>query len=143
MTYFQKVRLYAAAESVVFTALLITWIGGFSKHLQMVLGWVHGFGWIALSILVFWGWVRRIFPGPLLAATVSPAGPLGALVGFEVLVRKHRQPGYAQSDVPAEPAERPHPVPHPSGAGTGGGAARRDPERVGGGGDRVRRSGDH
>ena len=97
MSYFQGVRLYAALESIVFTALLVTWIGGFDQHLQLVLGWIHGFGWIALCLLVAWGWIRRIFPGPLLAATVSPAGPLGALVGFEVLVRRQRGPGYARS----------------------------------------------
>jgi hypothetical protein len=126
MTYFQGVRLYAALESIVFSALLVTWIGGLDEHLQNVLGWVHGFGWIALSVLVLWGWIRRIFPGPLLAATVSPAGPLGALIGFEILVRKQRRPGYAHRDVSAERAERADAAAHPAGAGAGGGAARRD-----------------
>src|SRR4051812_11911469 len=97
------------------------------KQAQMVLGWVHGFGWIALCLLVLWGWIRRIFPGPLLAATVSPAGPLGALIGFEVIVRKQRRPGYAPGDVPAERPERADAAAHPAGAGAGGGAARRDP----------------
>jgi hypothetical protein len=127
MSYFQGVRLYAALESIVFSALLVTWIGGFSENAQMVLGWIHGFGWILLSILVLWGWIRRIFPGPLLAATVSPAGPLGALIGFEVLVRRQRRPGYAHPDVSPEPPERPDAAAHPAGAGAGGGAARRDP----------------
>jgi hypothetical protein len=126
MSYFQGVRLYAAAESLVFTALLVTWIGGLNEDLKLVLGWVHGFGWIALCLLVLWGWIRRIFPGPLLAATVSPAGPLGALIGFEVLVRRRRARGYAQPDVPAERAERPDAAAHPAGAGPRGGAARRD-----------------
>jgi hypothetical protein len=127
MSYFQGVRLYAALESLVFTALLVTWIGGGSEHAQMVLGWIHGFGWIALCLLVIWGWIRRIFPGPLVAATVSPAGPLGALIGFEVLVRRGRGPGYADRDVPSERPERPDAASHPAGAGAGGGAARRDP----------------
>src|SRR4051795_7996212 len=126
MTYFQGVRLYAALESIVFSALLVTWIGGFDEHLQLVLGWIHGFGWILLSILVLWGWIRRIFPGPLLAATVSPAGPLGALIGFEVLVRRGRSGGSLPADVPAERAERAHPVPDPAGSSAGGGAARHD-----------------
>jgi hypothetical protein len=126
MSYFQGVRLYAAVESIVFSALLVTWIGGFDEHLQLVLGWVHGFGWIALSLLVLWGWIKRIFPGPLLAATVSPAGPLGALIGFEILVRKHRGAGYAPDDVSAERPERPDALAHPAGAGAGGRTARRD-----------------
>ncbi len=91
MTYFQGVRLYAALESLVFSALLVTWIGGLGEHAQLVLGWVHGFGWIALSVLVLWGWIRRIFPGPLLAATVSPLGPVGSSIGLEYLARRERR----------------------------------------------------
>ena len=88
MSYFSRVRLYSALEATVFSALLVVWIGGADKHAQEVLGWVHGFGWIFLCLLVAYGWVRRIFPGWLLAATVSPLGPAGALVGFEWL--RHR-----------------------------------------------------
>ena len=88
MTYFQGVRLYSALEACVFTALLVVWIGGLGDRLKEILGWVHGFGWILLSLLVLWGWFRRIFPGPLLAATVSPLGPLGCTIGFEVLIRR-------------------------------------------------------
>jgi hypothetical protein len=94
VSYYRFVRLYSLVESTIFTALLVTWIGGLSEHAQLVLGWTHGFGWIALCVLVYVGCVRRIFPWPLLAATVSPLGPLGALVGFEVLrVRGRRRVG--------------------------------------------------
>src|SRR5919199_6948818 len=117
MTYFQGVRLYAGLESIVFSALLVVWIGGLSEHAQLVLGWVHGFGWILLSLLVLWGWIRRVFPGPLLAATVSPLGPLGALIGFEVLVRRRRDPGTFPDDVPAERPEHPDARPDPARAG--------------------------
>src|SRR5919202_1428926 len=105
MGYFQGVRLYAGLESIVFSALLVVWIGGLDDGLKEVLGWVHGFRWILLSLLVLWGWIRRIFPGPLLAATVSPLGPIGALIGFEVLVRIRRDPGTVSADVPAERTE--------------------------------------
>ncbi len=85
MSYFQAVRLYAAAESLVFSALLVVWIGKLSDDAKLVLGWVHGFGWIALCLLVARGCTTRVFPWPLLAATVSPAGPLGSSIGFLVL----------------------------------------------------------
>ena len=88
MTYFKAVRLYSALEATVFSALLVVWIGGADKHAQEVLGWIHGFGWIILCLLVYRGCVKRIFPWPLLAATVSPLGPLGCTIGFEVLVRR-------------------------------------------------------
>jgi hypothetical protein len=34
------------------------------------------------------GCVRRTFPWPLLAATVSPLGPLGSTIGLEYLARR-------------------------------------------------------
>jgi hypothetical protein len=91
VTYYRGVRLYSALEATIFSALLVVWIGGMSKHAQEVLGWVHGFGWIFLCLLVYRGCLRRIFPWPLLAATVSPLGPLGALIGFEVLRNRARR----------------------------------------------------
>ena len=90
MSYFQGVRLYSALEATVFSALLVVWIGGLNEHAKQVLGWVHGFGWIILCLLVYRGAVKRIFPWPLLAATVSPLGPLGCTIGFEVLLRRRR-----------------------------------------------------
>jgi uncharacterized membrane protein len=143
VSYFQAVRLYALLESLIFGALLVVWLGEVDEGAKTVLGWVHGFGWILLSVLVLYGWLRRIFPGPLLAATVSPAGPLGALVGFEVLVRRGRDTGTVGGDVPSERAEHAHPAAHPAGASARGGAARGDAERVGGGRGGVRRGGDH
>ena len=88
MSYFSAVRLYSALEATVFSTLLVVWIGGLDKSLQQTLGWVHGFGWIILCLLVYRGAVRRIFPWPLLAATVSPLGPLGCTLGFEILIRR-------------------------------------------------------
>ena len=88
MSYFQAVRLYAGLESCVFAALLVVWLGELSPGAKTALGWVHGWGWILLCLLVAWGFVRRLFPGPLLAATVSPLGPIGCSVGFEVLLRR-------------------------------------------------------
>lgn len=92
MSYFQFVRLYSAVECLLFASLLVVWIGELSAEAKTVLGWTHGFGWILLCLLVLWGWIRRVFPGPLLAATVSPLGPLGSTIGFEVLcARRNRE----------------------------------------------------
>jgi hypothetical protein len=90
VSYFQAVRLYSALEATVFSALLVVWIGDLDEGVKQVLGWVHGFGWIILCLLVYRGCVKRIFPWPLLAATVSPLGPLGCTIGFEVLLRTRR-----------------------------------------------------
>lgn len=88
MTYFQAVRLYSAFEVLLFTSLLVVWIGHVDETAEMVLGWSHGIGWIVLCVLVYVGCVRRVFPWPLLAATVSPFGPLGSSAGIEVVRRR-------------------------------------------------------
>ena len=91
MTYFQAVRLYSAFEVLLFSALLIVWLGELSAEAKTVLGWCHGVGWILLCCLVYLGCARRVFPWPLLAATVSPLGPVGSTIGLELLARRRRR----------------------------------------------------
>ena len=88
MSYFQAVRLYSLAEVCVFAALLVVAIGGLDERAEQVLGWTHGVGWIVLCVLVANGCRRRTFPWPLLAATVSPLGPVGSTAGLEYLARR-------------------------------------------------------
>jgi hypothetical protein len=89
MSYFQAVRLYSAIELTVFSALLVVWIGGLGDQAQLVLGWTHGFGWIALCAAIFHGCRRGVFPWPVLAAAVSPLGPLGSTLAIEITARRH------------------------------------------------------
>jgi hypothetical protein len=95
MSYFTAVRLYSLAEVCAFATLLVVAIGGLGEDAKLVLGWTHGVGWILLCLLVANGCRRGIFPWPLLAATVSPLGPVGCTVGIEYLARRRA----------AEPAE--------------------------------------
>jgi hypothetical protein len=88
VSYFQAVRLYSLAEVCVFTALIVVAVGGLDEHAERVLGWTHGFGWILLCLAVAHGCRRRVFPWPLLAATVSPLGPVGSSIGLEYLKRR-------------------------------------------------------
>ncbi|MFL6030140.1 MAG: hypothetical protein ACJ74D_08940 [Gaiellaceae bacterium] len=90
MSYFQAVRLYSAVELTVFTALVVVWVGGFSEHAKQVLGWCHGFGWIGLCIAIAVGCMRRVFPWPVLAAAVSPLGPLGSTIAIEIEAWRRR-----------------------------------------------------
>jgi hypothetical protein len=90
MSYFQAVRLYSAAELTVFTALVVVWVGGLGDHAKEILGWCHGFGWIGLCVAIFIGCRRGAFPWPVLAAAVSPLGPLGSTIAIEITAR--RQP---------------------------------------------------
>jgi hypothetical protein len=90
VSYFQAVRLYSIAEVCVFAALLTVAIGDFGESAEMALGWTHGVGWIILCLLVAHGCRRGSFPWPLLAATVSPLGPVGSTAGIEFLARRRR-----------------------------------------------------
>ncbi|HZI91760.1 MAG TPA: hypothetical protein VFD31_09065 [Thermoleophilaceae bacterium] len=92
MPYFSAVRLFSLFELALFTSLLVVAIGGWSEDAEMILGWSHGVGWILLCIAVAIGCRRRVFPWPLLAATVSPLGPLGSTAGIEYLVRARNRP---------------------------------------------------
>jgi len=87
VSYFQFVRLYSAVEVCIFASLLVVAIGDLGEEVETILGWTHGIGWIILCLLVAHGARRRIFPWPLLAATVSPLGPVGSTVGLEYLAR--------------------------------------------------------
>jgi hypothetical protein len=91
VSYFQAVRLYSLAEVCVFTSLLVVAIGDLGEHAELVLGWTHGIGWIALCLAVALGCRRGVFPWPLLAATVSPLGPIGSSIGLEYLARRRRR----------------------------------------------------
>ena len=91
MSYFTAVRVYSLFELGLFSALMVVAIGGLSEHAELVLGWSHGVGWILLCIAVAVGCARRVFPWPLLAATVSPLGPVGSTIGLELLSRGRRR----------------------------------------------------
>jgi hypothetical protein len=91
VTYFQAVRLYSLVEVCIFTSLLVVAIGGLGESAERALGWTHGFGWILLCLLVARGCRRKVFPWALLAATVSPLGPVGSSAGIEYLARRRRR----------------------------------------------------
>jgi hypothetical protein len=91
VSYFQAVRLYSLVEVCIFASLLVVAIGGLGESAERALGWTHGIGWIVLCLLVAHGCRRKIFPWALLAATVSPLGPVGSSAGIEYLARRRRR----------------------------------------------------
>jgi hypothetical protein len=90
VTYFTAVRIYSIFELCLFAALVVVAIGGGSEDVKTILGWSHGVGWLILCALVFYGATRGIFTWIVLAATVSPAGPLGSTLGIEFQARHRR-----------------------------------------------------
>ena len=54
----------------------------------MVFGWAHGIGFVALCVVIWIAAVRREAPYTLLAATLTPVGPVGSVIGIELIERK-------------------------------------------------------
>ena len=71
-----------------FTALLFFWIAPGYDSETALFGLLHGIGYLGLCALIFWAIMRREAPWPLLAATLTPFGPLGAVIGIELIERR-------------------------------------------------------
>ena len=77
-------------ELAIFTVLIIFWLlPGFDRE-TFIFGLSHGIGYIALCILIWIAILRHEAPYTLLAATLTPVGPLGSVIAIEVIERKRR-----------------------------------------------------
>ena len=75
-------------ELAIFGALIFFWlVPGFEGE-TFVFGLSHGIGYIALCLLIWAAVLRREAPYTLLAATLTPLGPLGSVVAIELIERK-------------------------------------------------------
>lgn len=82
------VKRVSWVELVVFAGLMVFWLlPGFETE-TMIFGWAHGLGFIALCLLIWVACIRKEAPYTLLAATVTPAGPVGSVIGIELIERK-------------------------------------------------------
>jgi hypothetical protein len=85
---FVWVKRVSWVELVIFMGLLLFWLlPGFETE-TMLFGWAHGLGFIALCLLMWVACIRKEAPYTLLAATVTPAGPIGSVIGIELIERK-------------------------------------------------------
>lgn len=85
---FERVKLFSWIELGVFAGLLIFWLlPGFETE-TMLFGWAHGLGFIALCIVIWVAVLRREAPYTLLAATLTPVGPVGSVIGIELIERR-------------------------------------------------------
>lgn len=101
---FAWVKWISWIELAVFAGLLVFWlVPGFDTE-TMVFGWAHGLGFIALCLLIWVACGRREAPYTLLAATLTPVGPVGSVIGIELIERK----GWGVADSPQRVAGSPH-----------------------------------
>ena len=87
------VKRLSFVELAVFAGLLIVWAIPGLKEETFVFGLAHGIGYIALCLLLWVAILRREAPFWLFAATLTPAGPIGSVIGIEWIERRQQSPG--------------------------------------------------
>jgi len=85
---FVWVKRLSWVELAIFAGLIAFWLlPGFETE-TMLFGWAHGLGFIALCVVIWIACVRRESPYTLLAATLTPVGPVGSVIAIELIERK-------------------------------------------------------
>jgi hypothetical protein len=85
---FAWVKRFSWLELGLFAGLLFFWaMPGFEVE-TMVFGWAHGLGFIALCLLVWVACGKREAPYTLLAATLTPVGPVGSVIAIALIEKK-------------------------------------------------------
>ncbi len=100
---FRWVKRFSWVELVIFSALILFWVAPGFETETMVFGWAHGLGFIALCVVIWVAAVRREAPYTLLAATLTPVGPVGSVIGIELIERKGWGVAETPQNVPNSP----------------------------------------
>ena|GEM_PF-349101 len=85
---FVWVKRLSWVELAIFAGLIAFWLlPGFETE-TMLFGWAHGLGFIALCVVIWIACIRKEAPYTLLAATLTPVGPVGSVIAIELIERK-------------------------------------------------------
>jgi hypothetical protein len=87
-TLFTWVKYVSWVESGLFAALLFFWLAPGYHSETSLFGLLHGLGYLGLCALIFVALLRREAPWPLFAATLTPIGPFGTVIGIELIERR-------------------------------------------------------
>jgi hypothetical protein len=85
---FAWVKVISWIELAVFAALLFFWLAPGFEGETSIFGLAHGLGFVALCLLIWACVLRREAPYTLLAATLTPVGPVGSVVAIELIERR-------------------------------------------------------
>jgi hypothetical protein len=85
---FGWVKVASYVELVLFAGLMVVWLAPGLHGPTSVLGLAHGLGFIALALLIWAAILRHEAPYTLLAATLTPVGPVGSVVAIHVLEKR-------------------------------------------------------
>ena len=75
-------------ELALFAGLLVVWLLPGLEGATFVFGLGHGIGFIALALLIWAAVLRHEAPYTLLAATLTPVGPVGSVIAIAYLERR-------------------------------------------------------
>jgi hypothetical protein len=90
---FQQLKLLSFTHSAIYLTLLTVWLVPGLKSAEMVFGWAHGIGWIAMSLLCIDAVRRRVIPLWLgvMVAIIGGVGPFAGSAGF-IIEERRRAP---------------------------------------------------
>jgi hypothetical protein len=108
-TLFKWVKYVSWVESGLFAALLFFWLAPGYHSETSLFGLMHGIGYVVLCGLIFGALLRREAPWPLFAATLTPVGPFGTVIGIELIERRGwgiARPGHASTQKKLTPPDQ-------------------------------------
>ena len=95
---FGWVKIASWLELGLFAALIVVWLAPGLEGPTSILGLAHGLGFVALALLIWAAVLRHEAPYTLLAATLTPVGPVGSVIAIHHIERKKgrdREGGHA------------------------------------------------
>jgi hypothetical protein len=85
---FRVVKLASWVELGLFAILLVVWLAPGMEDATFYAGLAHGIGYILLVLLIWATILRHEAPYWLLAATLTPVGPVGSVIAIARIERK-------------------------------------------------------
>lgn len=89
---FGWVKVASWIELALFGILLVVWLAPGLEHPTFYAGLAHGIGFIVLAILIWIAVLRHQAPYTLLAATLTPVGPVGSVIAIAWIERREGSP---------------------------------------------------
>ncbi len=90
---FPWVKRLSLLELAIFAGLLIVWLVPGLERPTFFFGLAHGIGFLVLCLAIWIAVLRREAPFWLLAAALTPVGPVGSTLGISYIERRDAATG--------------------------------------------------
>jgi hypothetical protein len=90
---FPWVKRISLLELAIFAGLLVVWLAPGLERPTFFFGLAHGIGFLILCLLIWIAVMRREAPFWLLAAALTPVGPVGSTLGISYIERRQEPTG--------------------------------------------------